>query len=848
MPFPPTLAPARTQPFPRDLLGGRDADIALLTDAGALDYSEVRARVHEVATAIGAGRRLVLVAGENRLDAVIGYLAALCAGHVVILAAPQQMDGLIERYRPDTVLVGGDSGVDVRTLHAHPAHRLHPDLSLLLSTSGSTGSPKLVRLSWGSVRSNALSIGEYLQLTPRDRAASTLPMHYTYGLSVLHSHLAAGASVRLTERSVVDEEFWGAFVADGCTSLAGVPHTFDLLDASGFAEREVPGLRYLTQAGGRLREERVRAYAALGARRGFELFVMYGQTEATARMAYLPPELAREHPAAIGRAIPGGRLRLHDPGPDGVGELVYQGPNVMLGYAETAADLARGRDADELFTGDLARCTRDGLFEIVGRRNRFAKVFGVRIDLERVERILEDAGVDARAIEHDEHVAVAVRYDRQCARVRQLVAAATGLPAHRVMVFRVAEFPLTPSGKPDRVALAAHAAQFGDEMDASGGAAGIRELYARLLDRPDATVDDSFTALDGDSLNYVEVSIALERVLERLPEDWPDRTPRQLAADAGGQTVGTHAGPRRLSSVETPLLLRTIAIVLVVATHANVLSIQGGAHLLLAVLGVNLARFRLTGAPRRDRGAGLARSAAQIAVPAVLWIGLVALVSGLYQPATVGLLNGVLGDSSAWSPQWHFWFLEAALWAIAGIAVLVGVPALDRWERARPFVFAMAVLGLALVVRFAVLGGAQAVSLERFLPGAVLWLVAVGWAAARATTVAQRLLVTAVTLVAVLGFFGQLSRELVVLVGVLVIIWVPTIPVPRFLLPVVQVLAASSLFVYLVHWQVYPWLEDDLPLVATVASFAAGIAAWQVYRIGRRVTRRVWSRFRRVRG
>src|SRR5919107_1912913 len=171
---------------------------------------------------------------------------------------------------------------------------------------------------------------------------------------------------------------------------------------------DVPSLRYITQAGGRLAPDRVRSYAELGRQRGWDLFVMYGQTEATARMAYLPPDQAAEHPQAIGVPVPGGSFRL-EPVPElDASELVYCGPNVMLGYAEQPEDLALGRMVTELPTGDLARRGASGLYEIVGRRSRFVKIVGLRVDLGQVERLLGDLGVAAAAAGTDDAVVAAV--------------------------------------------------------------------------------------------------------------------------------------------------------------------------------------------------------------------------------------------------------------------------------------------------------------------------------------------------------------------------------------------------------------------------------------------------------
>ena len=215
---------------------------------------------------------------------------------------------------------------------------------------------------------------------------------------------------------MVDPAFWDDMRTHRATSLAGVPYTFELLDRVGFADMDLPHLRYLTQAGGRLAPDEVRRWAALGRERGWDLFVMYGQTEATARMAWLPPLLALDAPDTIGIPVPGGSFTVeplperpfagaHDPE---VGELVYHGPNVMLGYAESPADLALGRTVTSLRTGDIGRQRDDGLFEVVGRRSRVAKVFGLRIDLDHVEQLLAARGVVAAAADGGDRLVLAV--------------------------------------------------------------------------------------------------------------------------------------------------------------------------------------------------------------------------------------------------------------------------------------------------------------------------------------------------------------------------------------------------------------------------------------------------------
>ncbi|WP_246853313.1 non-ribosomal peptide synthetase [Naasia sp. SYSU D00948] len=823
-----------------DLLGGAPDAVAVVTDDEALTYAELRRRLEDRARELGEGRRLVLIEAENALEPLVTYLAALSAGHVVLLVPAGGSKEVLDRYDPDVVEVAGVPAPKHR--RDGSAHELHPDLALLLSTSGSTGSPKLVRLSRGNVASNAASIAEYLGITPADRAITTLPFSYCYGLSVIHSHLLAGAGLRLTTRSVIEPEFWHDFEAAGCTSFAGVPYTFELLDAAAFAERSLPTLRYITQAGGRMEPEQVREYARLGRRRGFELVVMYGQTEATARMAYLPPSLVEARAGTIGVPVPGGDLRVEDPGEDGVGQLVYRGPNVMMGYAEGPADLAAEAGPAVLRTGDLARRHDDGLFEVVGRVSRFVKVFGLRVDLDRVQRLLAEEDIDALALGIDERLVLAVRSAELVQPAEAAAARRLGLPPHAVEARLVPEFPRTASGKHDWAALAelvlaaapAHPQASGGEVTAET----LRRLYAELLELPSATLDDSFTSLGGDSLSYVEVSVRLEELLGELPQGWPAMSVRELAARTRPSPAPERRRRRWTARLETSLVLRAAAIVLVTATHANLLGVQGGAHLLLALLGLNLGRFQLTDAPRSARVRALLRTGANIAVPAVLWIGGVALVTGMYGPSTVFLVNDLLGGGDRWSVQWQYWFLEVAVWSIAGLALAAAVPALHRLERRRPFAVAVTAFGATLALRIATTG-VEAGAVERYSLPAVAWLLALGWVIARSATWRTRLAASALAGVSVPGFFGDPGREAVVLTGLLLVVWVPTVPLPRLLVPAVRVVAAASLFVYLVHWQVYPWLEDDLPLLATLASFAAGIAAWRIHRLARSALARV---------
>lgn len=813
--------------------------VACVHRGQSYSYQRLDAMAGEVARRLAGPRRLALVRAANTPAALAGYLGALRAGHPVVLSANDEPAArLSDVYSPDLV-VGDDCGeTRIDELRAVSAHRLHPDLALLLSTSGTTGSPKLVRLSRTNLDANCRSIADYLSLSSLDTAATTLPMHYCYGLSVIHSHLLVGASLLLTDLSVVDECFWRDFTTHRATSFAGVPHTFELLERSNFAARELPDLRYVTQAGGRLDPARVKRFAELGCRRGWELFVMYGQTEATARMAYLPPSLAAARPAAIGVAIPGGEFAIEVPraekslAADGSGELVFRGPNVMLGYAERPADLARGRTVDELRTGDLARRADDGLIEITGRLNRFVKIFGLRVDLQRAEDLLAGQGVSSCCLGSDDELVVAFEGDRETGEVRHLAAAALGLAPGAVRAVALEALPRLASGKLDSNAVAAAVAAATDaaatqeascsvdrrsETASAQRSDDLTGLFAEVLDLDPSliTSGSTFVGLGGDSLSYVEMSVALESALGELPAGWHLKTIAELAATA------SPARARRGRFVEMSVLLRAAGIVLIVGSHAGLFTILGAAHALIAVAGFNFARFMLGREDQRERVFGILRGATRIVVPSVIWIAFAfTFLTDDYRATDVLMLDAILGPSH-WTPQWHFWFIEVLVYLLVMAAALFAIPAAHRAELRHRFAFPLALVAWGLILRYGV------VALDVTVTKPVLWLFALGWAAARANTAWRKALVSLIAILAVPTYFGDLQREAVITGGILAMTWFAGMRVPAAAAHVFVVLASASLYIYVTHWQVFRHMLDR-PLLGALASLAVGVGYWRL--------------------
>ncbi|QZH64400.1 AMP-binding protein [Mycolicibacterium farcinogenes] len=795
--------------------------IAVVTETRQVSYAALADLVSEAAAALGPERRLVLLEARNDLPTLVHYLGALAAGHVSLpVPAGGDHRTIRQTYSPDTVV----DAAGIHHVRARSTHRMHDDLALLMSTSGSTGSPKLVRLSHTNLASNAAAIAEYLAISETDRAATTLPISYCYGLSVVNSHLLRGACLILTDRSVVDDKFWDLFTRHRATTFAGVPHTFDLLDRIGFDTMDLSHLRYLTQAGGRMAPDRVRRFAALGQRRGWQLFVMYGATEATARMAYLPPELALSHPEAIGRPIPGGSLSIRsgDGWPDGTGELVYRGANVMLGYADRPEDLALGATVEELRTGDIARRTSDGLYEIVGRSARFVKLFGLRIDLDRLQTTLADRGVAALCTDDGETLAVAAAGTGEATAddVQQLTATLAGVPAGAVRAVLVPELPRLISGKPDYAAVRAAVAEprVTDVEDLRGLFADVLHVPAESVDR-----DASFVDLGGNSLSYVAMSVRLERALGRLPKDWHRMTLRDLERNY-------MARRRRWATVETSVALRAAAIVLIVGSHAELFALWGGAHILLGVAGYNFGRFCLTPVPRSTRLRHLRNTIAWIAVPSIVWVAVALVLTDDYYASNLLLANKFLGPPDSMTAG-RLWFVEVLVWILVALTAVCALPGADRLERRRPFAFAAAFLALGLVLRYDLPG--FGLGREAWFTILAFWFFAAGWTAAKATATWQRMIVTGVLAIGLHGYFGNTGRETLVLAGFALLIWLPALRCPAPVAIGCGLLAEASLYTYLTHYQVYP-LFGDHRVLGVLAALVVGLGLTYVVNVTHR--------------
>jgi acyl-CoA synthetase (AMP-forming)/AMP-acid ligase II len=544
------------------LLGG--SGVAIVNGDTETSYASLLVSALRYRDMLGEQRRLIFLETSNSVDAIAAYLGCMMGGHVVHLYAGSEMLAARQRaasLRPN-VRIAPTDGVYRLDWIGDEQHRLHPDLRVLLATSGSTSAAKFVKLSERNLLSNAEAIADYLNLGPAERAATTLDFAHAFGLSVVNAHLFSGGSLMLTDKSVIKSEFWDEFRRHGATNFSGVPFSFEMLKSND-AWASNPAITHVAQAGGRLAPDLVRHYAKLGEANGWRFHVMYGQTEASPRMAHLPPELAVAYPDCIGVAIPGGTIQILDE--DGApvtkanvpGELCYSGPNVMMGYVTAPEDLATDETPARLGTGDIAQRNEHGLYRIVGRASRFVKPFGIRVGLDDAQAVARVTAPSAICVGDDQRIVVAVLEQEAGAPVDDAIAAIAerfALPRFIFQSLILEAMPLLSSGKIDYRTLLESAAPVPASRQPDTGFPGLIKTFARRfafeftgivgLRREEwesveaiyetfvgvkpSSSEQSFRDLAGDSLSYVSTQLALEDYLGPLPDDWESKSIREL--------------------------------------------------------------------------------------------------------------------------------------------------------------------------------------------------------------------------------------------------------------------------------------------------------------------------------
>ena len=416
-------------------------------------------------------RSLMFILTENNVGGIAWVIAAILSGNVpLILSAhtdPSLLATLIDTYLPQYICAPTNMAeFDIEQVVAEefdyklrftgaPVATLHPDLSHLLPTSGSTGSPKLVRHKYENIEAAGLNISTFFRLTSADRPLMVLPLHYTMGLSMVFSHLRVGATILITDLSMTDPRFWKFLKDEHATSFTGVPFSYEILDRMRFTRMKLPDLTLLTQGGGKMPHDLNLKFAEYCRDNGKRWIATYGQSEGTARMSWLPPEYAISKIGSIGIAVPNGRLSLRDSEGNeitespAIGEMCYEGKNVTMGYARCRDDLALG---DERYgflpTGDIAYRDDDGFYFIRGRMGRFLKIYGNRIGLDECEQILRGAvSCECACTGTDEKLIVYITEEKESDKAKSALLEAVHLPANVIEIRTLDTLPKNEAGK-----------------------------------------------------------------------------------------------------------------------------------------------------------------------------------------------------------------------------------------------------------------------------------------------------------------------------------------------------------------------------------------------------------------
>lgn len=444
------------------LLWGINADTCQ-----SISYQQLAQQVGDFVSYLSysADKQLGLLFCHNISQSIVVYLSALQAGHAVLLlnssSDKRALDDIIASYQPDWIF-GLNSSQDLwpadynliteydgwQLLRAQqPALRaVHADLAVLLSTSGTTGSAKMVKLSYRNLQVNAASIVEYLAISQADRSITSLPFNYSFGLSIVNSYLQAGGALVLSDDSLMNQEFWQCLSYHQVTSFSGVPYMYQMLYRLKPDKLDLSSVRTMTQAGGKLSEKLVKYFGEFAESQDKLFYVMYGQTEAAPRISYVPPHQLKDKSGSIGIAIPGGKMSISENG-----ELIYQGENVMMGYACQGDDLVVGDEMHGvLHTGDLAEFDEDGFFYLRGRLKRFIKIHGNRISLDDIEHKLEnDLQVSVAVSGEDDRLLVWISDHVNIESVRSILSDHYHFHSSTFCIEHVPAIPVNSYGKKD---------------------------------------------------------------------------------------------------------------------------------------------------------------------------------------------------------------------------------------------------------------------------------------------------------------------------------------------------------------------------------------------------------------
>lgn len=443
-----------------------DENIFLLDGEKTLTYQQVFEAGDKIFS--DDKKAVVLILCDKDINTVVAYVGALRHNKIPLLVdknyRAELIESFVDNYLPryiigmdefqfelvDYEVVKNESGSVIYKRRERDDYYISDELQLLIPTSGSTGDPKCVRISASNIDSCTQSICEYLDFDDDRVAISFLPIHYSYGLSVLHNCILKRAKYAISKYTVLEKEMWDDVRKYQVTDFSGVPFMMKILRRLKLDYNKLQSLKCVTQAGGYLPEvDSIGLYKEFSAN-GIRYFTMYGQTEASPRISYLAPEHAQEKAGTAGIPISCGEAFIAETGESfGVGELCYRGPNVALGYAQSFRDLELGDEfKGVLKTGDIVEIDGDGFIKIIGRNKRFIKIAGVSANLDKVEKDLSEIYSEVAVVGKDDKLIV-LSENENLDSIKNFFNHKYNFNKNNIKIKHIEKIPLNASGKTD---------------------------------------------------------------------------------------------------------------------------------------------------------------------------------------------------------------------------------------------------------------------------------------------------------------------------------------------------------------------------------------------------------------
>ena len=388
---------------------------ALITENNEYKFNDIKKFSEKLKKKIKK-KNLILILCENSIECILGYLGFFINNQTILfvdLNTEKNLLGkIIKKYSPDFIWAPKTKKKNFNKKYTSHFDYLsyclfkikkknhiliNDNLCLLVPTSGSMGSPKLVKQTYKNIKENTNSILKYLKIKESDKTIMNLPLSYTYGISIINTHLKVGSPIVITKYTILQKKFWKLFELNKISVLNGVPYTYEILDKLNFFKNYKKNLKIITQAGGKLPDNLQKKINSYCLKYNTKFYIMYGQSEATTRISFLPFRKNKVKIGSIGKPIHKGKIFLKDRlgniinKPNLIGKIFYTGPNVCSGYSYNRADLNKEDKWKGIIdTGDLGKKDSEGYYYITGREKRISKIYGHSLNLDEIELMIKN--------------------------------------------------------------------------------------------------------------------------------------------------------------------------------------------------------------------------------------------------------------------------------------------------------------------------------------------------------------------------------------------------------------------------------------------------------------------------